>query len=577
MKEVGITKLAEIKTVFNSNSDNVYYYELLNRNNSHIINNVELAKPIIRQSNSTIIWKSEFKGELKPFNELSDDSQASVSVILKSFFDAFEQKINSFRSAPASFAKKVIEIPNKDSIFLNLENDHIVITNWGFLEDSPTRKEGVIEKLFDKERNSILVKLVNQKGNPISNIKLRLESKLEREFSLSDSNGFARFGTLMNGERFSIFEDNGFDQNELASFICDERIEYEVVKNQIIDIGLTLKNSNVEVLPNEEITIFSKELGKQTFFTNHLGKVFFSHSVVLDNFKVYDNRGKQIFINEIPDENTHYEIILRDEIKLVEEEVIESANEEEIIEKNNENPKIIRFENYFGKPIKHFKVCFWENIDDLTYYETDENGEILLGTDKRNILNYSFHKFKKRWDSKLDLSLADYHIIKIKPLFPWLWWFLILILSLLVICCFFFNCFCKEINQNASESIVYPETNNSNSIIDNTPLPCDTNIASGGEGVTSNQHYLGERAGKVVINYDMQYVPDKLEVFYENNLVTSTYDIFGNENGFVGESNSAGCCGELIFEYVPETDTHIIIKVSGTNETIWTYIVDCPK
>src|SRR5690625_1869824 len=204
MKEVAISRLSEIKSVFNSNTDNEQFYNRLKNAGCYKIDNVELARPIIRQSNATIIWKSDCNLPLIPFNKLSDDTQAKISFKLSSFFDSFKEKIETFSNIPSSFSDQVIEIPDKSSILVNEENDYVVIINWGFLEDSFDRKEGILYHLFNYDSlSSILVKLVNRKNNPIREIDLKLESKEDRETSITDEKGFARFGTLQKGTKFS--------------------------------------------------------------------------------------------------------------------------------------------------------------------------------------------------------------------------------------------------------------------------------------------------------------------------------------------------------------------------------------
>lgn len=575
MREVGITSLAEIKTVFGSNSDNIHYFELLKSSDSHIINNVELARPIIRESNSTIIWKAEFLGELKSFNKVSENKQAEVSRALKVFFDAFDNKINRFKNVSKDFSKKIIEIPNKNSLYVNEEQNYIVITNWGFLEDSFSRKEGVIEKLFSKERSSILVKLINKKGNPLPNIKLRLESKLEREFSVTDEKGYARFGTLLIGEEFNIYRDNGFEENLLASFKSNKSQEYEIIVEQEIEIKIALRDQNLSPISNENLKITSREVGKLNLTTDEFGFAHFNHSVVNDSFNVFNDFDEIIFHHEVPDENSEFEIIID---KKPDKSPIDFFESESDNQKDQlPNSKTIKFVNHFGTPIKNLNVRFWNSS--ITEFErkTNNKGEIQIESTLNSDLNYSLYRFNKPWNSNINLNASNFHIIQINPIFPWLWWLLILILTILLICCLFFNCFCNNnqhyaIEDTNIEEYLEPEIQNEIS----NQMPCNTSIESGGAGITTNKHYLGNSPGTVVIRYDMKYIPDKLEVFYENQLVASTKDIPNNYNGFVGGDNEAGCCGSLSFNYEPNRDDFCIIRVSGLNSTVWEYYVVCP-
>jgi hypothetical protein len=103
---------------------------------------------------------------------------------------------------------------------------------------------------------------------------------------------------------------------------------------------------------------------------------------------------------------------------------------------------------------------------------------------------------------------------------------------------------------------------------------CNAKTNSGGEGITTTIHELGVKPGKVIIDFNTHNVPDKIEVFYENKLVASTNQIYGNDNGFVGGSNGIG---QLQFFYSQNIDKFCTVVVTGNNDTDWQYIVNCPK
>jgi hypothetical protein len=76
----------------------------------------------------------------------------------------------------------------------------------------------------------------------------------------------------------------------------------------------------------------------------------------------------------------------------------------------------------------------------------------------------------------------------------------------------------------------------------------------------------------------MQNVPDKLEVFYQDKLVASTYDVPGNKDGFVGGNiETSSCCGTISFNYIKDRDDFCKIVVSGNDQTSWAYSISCPE
>jgi hypothetical protein len=115
------------------------------------------------------------------------------------------------------------------------------------------------------------------------------------------------------------------------------------------------------------------------------------------------------------------------------------------------------------------------------------------------------------------------------------------------------------------------------------PLPpppnatnCNEQTKSGGEGVDNNDVVLGTQSGMVSLAYNMESVPDKLEVFYEGNLIASTFTVYGNNNGYVGGDNQAGASGYLNFLYQYHSDQFVTVRVTGPQGTSWTYVVRCP-
>lgn len=582
MREVHTSKLSDIKTVFNSTSDNEQYYKLLKNVGCHIIGSVELARPVIRKSYATITWLSETNSSLKPFNELSENKQVEISLELEKFFNEFREKIGTLRSSSVDFANQLIQIPTKNSILVNGESNYIVIVNWGFLEDSFDRKEGVIPQMFlDRPRSSILVRLVNQKNNPVAGRNLKLESKKEREFADTDHSGFARFGMLSRGDKFSIYNASHPEDQLLSSFVCDDRQQYDIQIKERVKINLHFKDAVGNDLQVESYTVFTKEHGSVKFNTHKFGQYAFSAQVISDTFKVYDDQNNKIFEAEIPDTDRTFEIVLEPKEPIPLTAPIEPPSEPLNESQNDPKGRDYRFQfvNSLGRSIRGMPVRF-EGKDNIVHVETTDNkGEIRLNDIEDTQLKFSFHRYNKDWNQTIDIKDGDYHIIKVKPIFPWLWWILLLILTLLLICCLFFNCFCEnknhhEPNATTVERLSHYERERLESV---EMTPCDARNESGGEGITNNKHYLGKTGGIVRIDYDMHNVPDKLEIFYEGERVASTYEIPYNIDGFIGGANQAGCCGSLEFVYEPNEEEYCIVRITGPNDTVWEYEMSCPR
>ncbi len=96
-------------------------------------------------------------------------------------------------------------------------------------------------------------------------------------------------------------------------------------------------------------------------------------------------------------------------------------------------------------------------------------------------------------------------------------------------------------------------------------VPCNVDMASGGQGVTRNRHFLGNSAGPVTIQYDMKTIPDQMNVYYQGQLVASTNQMTRGR-------------GAVRFNWQPRgNDYTVTVEVVGpTHGTAWRYIVNCP-
>jgi hypothetical protein len=97
-------------------------------------------------------------------------------------------------------------------------------------------------------------------------------------------------------------------------------------------------------------------------------------------------------------------------------------------------------------------------------------------------------------------------------------------------------------------------------------LPCNWSGDSGGEGVTRNRHYLGERPGFVAINYNLYVKPDDIKVIYRGQVLAGTGGPRSGRGGFG-------------FDWKPVAgDYSVDVVVTGEMwGTRWTYAMVCPR
>lgn len=99
--------------------------------------------------------------------------------------------------------------------------------------------------------------------------------------------------------------------------------------------------------------------------------------------------------------------------------------------------------------------------------------------------------------------------------------------------------------------------------------PCDAETRSGGRGVTRTRHFLGNRPGRVTLNYNTRIEPDQIDVYYRGRLVSSTY-------------RPVSGIGAISFDYQPtgggpEANTVEVVVTGRGWTTQWSYTMGCPR
>lgn len=97
-------------------------------------------------------------------------------------------------------------------------------------------------------------------------------------------------------------------------------------------------------------------------------------------------------------------------------------------------------------------------------------------------------------------------------------------------------------------------------------LQCGQLNDSGGGARTEKLHEMGSTAGRVVISYDMYGIADRIDVYYQNQLLAST-------NAEVSGS------GTVQFQYSPVggvTQIKVVMTSTSVSGSSWEYMVNCP-
>lgn len=123
--------------------------------------------------------------------------------------------------------------------------------------------------------------------------------------------------------------------------------------------------------------------------------------------------------------------------------------------------------------------------------------------------------------------------------------------------------------------------------VDEDVVACDESTASGGAGVTTTIHELGQSSGTFDFSYNAYAVPDRFQVFYEGSLIhdevigtlanSSSYaSLFDPSGIFHGTGSVDAVSGKSVSLSYAGTSTQVTVIVSGPGGTVWDYIVSCP-
>ncbi|MEZ5174171.1 MAG: hypothetical protein R2850_11875 [Bacteroidia bacterium] len=143
--------------------------------------------------------------------------------------------------------------------------------------------------------------------------------------------------------------------------------------------------------------------------------------------------------------------------------------------------------------------------------------------------------------------------------------------------------FCISISVYDSQGMVSSHFHTCVSV--SQPMSCGVQRESGGEGVTSTLHDMGNQGGIVIINYETFTVPDRIDVFYGGEWVTGT----GSDPGPLGmvppladcsnpTEGYVGANGTFCFPFSPDERGSLVeVVVSGCvrGGTAWNYTITC--
>lgn len=115
-------------------------------------------------------------------------------------------------------------------------------------------------------------------------------------------------------------------------------------------------------------------------------------------------------------------------------------------------------------------------------------------------------------------------------------------------------------------------------------ITCENASASGNEGLTFTQVNLGDKAGKVNINYNTYTVPDRIDIYQGKTWINGTGTDPGSLTPPMSDCRNAlpgfvGKRGTFEIDYNPAKGKTLTVVVSGClgGGTAWDWDIECPQ
>lgn len=427
MQVVKKSNLGLIKSIFNSNTDNEQYYEIINNVFNGKVDCLEFAKPTIQTNAGYILWKAKTPGPYSKYSELKDEKQKLyLNNMVQKALNDIKGKLSNLNQ-DEDFLSKIIEIPSEDSIFFTQNNNsiNIILTEWGFTKDEFVESQGILKKIFPNGLQSFILKFKSKNGEFLEGINCSINTNNDNYEGVSDSRGFISLNDLQKNQELKIKSvDNNFSD---SSIIIGDNNEHTIIVERTFELTFKVIDSNKIPVENASFIFASEILGKKTFVTNYNGQFGLKHIENNSVFTILDKDENALLSKKIPNQDSEYTIVYN-KLKELNEENIElitpALEEEEFIAQVNKDVTI-ELLNWRKKPIVNQSLSFYGSKEGKLNFVTDSNGQFHPNKLLENKEYSIFMKYKKA-DWKKDFLHSKQNkeytfIVKNKKI---LWWWL---------------------------------------------------------------------------------------------------------------------------------------------------------
>jgi hypothetical protein len=265
-------KIENVRYLFGSPSTVKSRYNQLKRTFPEIDDYKIFAEPVFIPDSNTIIWSTEFNGNIINYSKLSPTDQTIAEKLLSKSIQNILKLAKTFNTEELSkFIYNCIEIPSMNNIFLirGQGNDKVVITEWGFVSDTPGMEKGLLAKIINVKRTNMTFDVIyTDNKEPAPNQKFNFDFEQHTETHISDENGKIILNDVKIDEEVEVYQDN----NNKQKFICYEAGKYKLQVERKINIQFLVLDSENKAVENANFT-FEYNNQTKSLSSNEQGKI----------------------------------------------------------------------------------------------------------------------------------------------------------------------------------------------------------------------------------------------------------------------------------------------------------------
>ncbi len=203
-----------------------------------------------------IEWKTELSGDVVQYTQADEKMQESMLIQLKQqVMTILNQENIKDNEEIQEYLSLILEIPDLSNIYA--VNDHIVLCNWGYIEDKYNAERGIIKKLIDGVL--FTVNIEDEDGVIISELPIQVKYGQDSSEYITNDDGQILLDVIYGSSvdiHIDLQNDNLYKDNNISKNI----------------VCLKEKTEETIVLKLAEV-IISRPLPEQTWFSKNKKKL----------------------------------------------------------------------------------------------------------------------------------------------------------------------------------------------------------------------------------------------------------------------------------------------------------------